>query len=97
MTGKQRIVLLAGLCFVLCLGLVPPWRSVGAGMNGELVIPVNESAGHAFLFSGPSQSTEEKGALRLRPQIDGGLLLAEIIIIMAISGLVICGIASARK
>lgn len=97
MNPKQRIVLMAGLLLVLCIGVFPPWRFVGSGLNGELVMPIDEAAGHTFLFNGPQSVPKKNVAQRLRPRVDGGLLLAEVTVVLSIIGIVTCGISTLRK
>ena len=92
MNRNQQLGLVVGLVAALAVALFPPWRYVGWGVNGELVVSFDQAAGRALFFLGPPERRQESGSSE-SPKIDGGQLLSELAIIAVLTGLAVCALA----
>ena len=91
MSRVQQLVLAMGLVAMLLAAAFPPWRyDVGAHT------PTNTydvSAGHGFVLAPPAAHYLEGSRVPPdRMRVDAGFLLAELTVIVSITGLVLTGL-----
>jgi len=72
------------LLLILLMALIPPWR----GRPGTAQYP-EESAGYAFLLAPPHDKPGPEGYGWAEIRIDGGRLMAQCLIVVAVAGLLI--------